>query len=242
MLVAPRRTLIRHCRGHLGYIVWLALVFASSGSNAKTDSSSAALALPQTACAFTGSFTQTKILSGASQPLESTGQYFYHCQYGVIWVSQSPTQETLLLLNDGHSFVLQGEGLVRVSSRAGKFISRLVVGLMGGEASVLEQQFEIVESNQTSLLLVPKKRRLKRAIKSIQLITVAGTSEAGASASQAGVADIVITDRNDQRTQIEAQQTRQYQASDDVIVSCINSQVTSDELCHSLVNLKQTGQ
>ncbi len=157
------------------------------------------------ACHFTGSFTQSKYLAGLAQPARSTGQFLYHCQYGVIWATTDPAKEILVLRSAKSATayrIIDGEQQ-RMTSRQSKFLTQLVMSLIAGDQSTLNKHFEILP-RQDQLTLTPKKRAIKRAIKQIVITPLENEERTDMK--------IEIMDRNEQITELVAAKNPAAQA------------------------------
>lgn len=172
----------------------------------KTDEPSAWSLFKPTDCSFSGEFTQQRTLQGLPQPLQSNGVFFYDCELGIIWKTVLPISEALISQKSGRSYLTTGDKLTVLKSTQNKLLSNLIMAMVSGDEDALSSQFEIRAHSKTSLTLVPVRRRLKRAIESVQLSTV--------EAQEKTFIRIEMLDKNKQSTLILANQLQSYSATD----------------------------
>ena len=120
-------------------------------------------------CRFSGEFTQQKLLQGLDQALVSTGVFFYDCDSGIIWKTLIPTIESLVLNKTGDSYLVKRLKIETIQSARNKFISQLIMALVSADEDYLSTAFEQSKNSSNTVILTPKNRRLKRAIKTITL-------------------------------------------------------------------------
>lgn len=206
-------------------------VLLSSGTLLSSSTALAQIDLPVSECAFSGTFEQDKALRGLSEPLRSTGTFFYHCQHGVIWSTTIPLAETLVLKRDGGGFVIRDLHTTKLQSRHGKFLGGLLNNLMGSNVAAIEKQFEVerLEPNTRKYQLTPKKRALKRGVKQIA-VTMPNDDEL-----DTGAVLINITDRNAQQTEIRSIRSKVFTASDDASAQCQSVAGLSKQSCKRLL-------
>ncbi len=123
---------------------------------------------PKGPCSFSGNFVQTKIITGLDKKLASTGAFYYHCDSGVIWSTNTPIEETLVFSRSGDNFQIKDQQALKLKSRQSKLLGKLLNSMMSGDRTEIEQQF-LINNTESGYELLPKKKSLKRAIKSIQL-------------------------------------------------------------------------
>jgi len=156
------------------------------------------LPLNNNACVFTGTFEQKRFISSLSEALLSTGRFYHHCDHGVIWSTGDPIEETLVLRKKGENFLINSSGANILKSRQGKFLSKLLNGLMATNHELIDKQFKLKSLKPNHYQLTPSRRKLRRAIKSINLIF------------ENSALVINIIDRNSQRTEIISKQKQSY--------------------------------
>lgn len=183
-------------------------------------------------CTFSGTFSQSKSLRGLTIPLKSEGHFYYHCEQGVVWKTFAPIQETLVFRKvlDSHtpSFRVEGEQVIVLKSRQTKLIGELMNGLIGADANYINEQFTINHRN-SDLILLPKKRRINRAIKRIELSLI-NTDQ---SSSQL---QISMLDRNQQWTHIRPIKQVDYSSEGDPRAQCIGVDSLTQQECDLLQN------
>lgn len=203
------------------------LFFGSSLSADALDNNleKSTFSLHQEYCQFSGSFEQVKQLDGVDQGIVSNGVFFHHCDIGVIWSTTQPLIETLVMRRDGKGFVITDNEEQQLESRQGKFLSSLLNSLMSGDQNTIEKQFELRISDIGIIQLTPRKRSLKRAIKSI---TVQRSHEKK-------TVNITIIDRNSQKTLINSVRTETYD-NGFILDNCKKSISTDSSSCGLLLH------
>ena len=94
-------------------------------------------------CSFAGDFAQSKHLAGLSEPLNSTGAFYYHCNHGVIWKTTSPAESSLVFAKSGAAHRVENGQVTKLGARQGRVLGKLLNDLIGGDIVSLEKQFEI---------------------------------------------------------------------------------------------------
>ena len=188
---------------------------------------------PSPACVFSGSFAQSKTLTGLAAPLESSGVFFYHCALGVVWKTTAPLVETLVLTRSGQSFKVEDARVTALLTRHIKLLGELMNGLIGGNQDYITEHFEVsniasetvTPGNPNHLLLVPKNRRIKRALQRIELILP--NSEIPVSNE---VVNISMLDRNRQWTRITSTKLVDFGDVENTAAACDGlSSITAQE-------------
>lgn len=192
-----------------------------NGLDAETvvESPEKKFSLAQVDCQFSGTFSQVKQLANIDNGLSSKGVFYHHCQKGVIWSTLEPLLETLVMRRDGNGFIVNETGSKQLKSRQGKFLSDLLNDLMSGDQAGIETQFVLTTDNDNLISLKPKKRSLKRAIKLIQVQR----------SLMGKTVNILIIDRNDQKTRINSIQTRAFD-NDNMLENC---RIATDAVPHN---------
>ena len=120
-------------------------------------------------CIHSGSFFQEKTLEGMAKPLQTRGDYLFHCEQGLIWHTVSPLTETAIYRAAGEHWLLNADGSTsRLDSRLHKSLGNLLNRLVGGDAEWLQRNFD-AETDSTGLGLRPKQRGMRRAIERIHI-------------------------------------------------------------------------
>ena len=131
-------------------------------------------------CAFTGDFHQKRFVRSLPAPVISQGSFFFSCQAGLIWHTQSPINESLVYVENGDSFQIRPkQPPQKLKGRFHSYLSYFLLNLLAVEIDYLVENFSI-ESNLDSLaradnkeglsiVLRPLSKSIKRAIRSIVL-------------------------------------------------------------------------
>lgn len=94
-------------------------------------------------CIHSGSFFQEKTLEGMAKPLQTRGDYLFHCEQGLIWHTVSPLTETAIYRAAGEHWLLNADGSTsRLDSRLHKSLGNLLNRLVGGDAEWLQRNFD----------------------------------------------------------------------------------------------------
>lgn len=124
-------------------------------------------------CHFSSKFEQTKTLATLPVPLLSSGELYFSCNYGLIWQTQRPIQEALILTKKNYHFqeLTQGseKSLQSLESLQTQFLSNLLIGLMSADQDYIRKTFNIEEVDKKSFQLIPLNNSLKRAIEKITI-------------------------------------------------------------------------
>lgn len=220
--------------------------------------------LPETAdasCVYSGRFEQNKFLKGLDDPVQSTGAFFYHCEQGVIWKTLTPIEEALILSKTGTNYkVTEGEPISLTSKQSGT-LSQLMNGLIGLDSAYLGEQFSIsllelssnneaLTNNSTSAnaiesainntrnryLLIPKKRKVKKALLRIELVLVGLDQSSLDESSPSKSATISMLDRKKQWTHIESIILNEYADQPLAIDHCRNLNLFANHECEFLLS------
>lgn len=198
-------------------------------ASAEPENSAEPLSFPEAPCSFGGEFTQEKFLTGLPESVSSSGHFFFHCEKGVIWSTDSPIQEALILRQDGKSLIRKDVQTKRLKGRQARFIGKLIRQLIAANTEAIHADFE-VEHKDGGFLLKPKKKSLRRAIQHINLSWHEKNND-----EQATVV-ISILDRNDQKTKISAAPSVQFNdmSTEAAIVNCQTIKTIEHDDCESL--------
>ena len=213
------------------FICLTALLVRSPGWAQTADDE---LLLPPSSCVFSGDFKQSKHLKGLPTPIESNGQFFYHCDLGVIWKTISPIQESLVLTKIGESFILEDNQSTPLKTEHSKLLSELINGLIGANKQYIDNHFLVSKDTSSSsgaFTLIPLKRRLKRGLKQIKL----------SYSSENDSEEVVISmlDRNKQWTHIRSTKYDDFSSnlidnSLKLVEQCSASAAFSEQECQLL--------
>ena len=121
-----------------------------------------------------GEFKQQKKLALLPQPLQSSGEFLYSEQHGLLWHTQQPLDSQIIFTPSG--IFRSGESVTPGSSanmqHAMRIFSQLFFALIRADLDSLEQLFVIDGKNdakQWVLNLSPRPGDISRMIKSLQL-------------------------------------------------------------------------
>jgi len=175
------------------------------------------IALPKSTCSF----------------LESSGSFYYHCEKGVIWSTDTPVDETLIFNRFGDNFKIKDQSVNKFTGRQGKLLGKLLNSMMSSNQAEIETLFELrlLHDKNHHFELIPKKQSLKRAIKAIDL-TFSHYDNDDLSQSALNQITIQIRDRNDQITLINSIQNTLFELLetdpvDTFYQQCLSTNVSS---------------
>lgn len=151
------------------YIISLSLSMLTLNVMASSANSEPLANFFPSACHVSGHYTQNQSLKSIEETLRSDGRFIFSCGQGLIWHTTSPFEETIVYSNDQETKRFDGATFASIDSRLHKFLGTLLNNLIGGNHSYLEKHFTI-ENSENALVLHPKKKRLKKFIKDIQLV------------------------------------------------------------------------
>lgn len=174
-------------------------------------------------CYFSGDFSQTKKIKALPKPLASNGGFLYSCKLGLIWETKTPIKESLVFSTDQLNFLVKDESSAEnLESVQHDFLAKLLLGLMAADTQFIEKEFEIemdaTESQQSSLIMVPKGKMIKEAIQSVVLEKAANKKNLV----------ITITDKNQQVTKINTIEVARYTDDNDFKKRCASQQYHSN--------------
>lgn len=171
-------------------------------------------------CQSHGSFLQKRQVKGLPLALQSTGVFFNHCDQGVIWATQSPVEETLVIRSKRPSLIVENGKQRVLKGYAGQLMSRVIHAMMNGQLASLQKDFEIRQDNPNAWSLRPKKSRLRRALQRIEF-TLEGNR-----------VRVSMLDRDELRTDIELDD---QPVSDPELTSCAQLTGLLPSLCGLLL-------
>lgn len=176
------------------FIISTVWSYSAAQDDSVVDSS---FLLPQPAdCRFSGKFVQQKQLLGLEQTLLSEGLFFHDCEIGIIWKTLGPIKETLIMQKTGTAFTVRDGVSNQLNSTHSRQINKLILALIAGDNETLMSLFEIDNSNNERVVLLPTNNRIRRAIESISV----------SSSNNLDLPSMLVKmiDRNSQVTQIES--------------------------------------
>ncbi len=191
----------------------------------ETNTSKVVLPKPAS-CITTGLFSQQKRIAGLPANLESGGRFFHDCEAGLIWLTAQPVQEALVVANDGSTLLVAGSEIKRLSARASKLVSTIMLAMLDGNLETIEKDFSVhiekssAGENTHSIRLAPKSKRFKRALQFVHLQLN----------SERQMQTIKIIDRRGTETQLEISALSSIEkdlGSD----ACLNAFLTAKDNC-----------
>lgn len=127
-------------------------------------------------CHFSNQFKQTKKIPSLPVPLISSGKMYFSCQAGLIWETQKPIQEILILTQSDYHFKQfsnskkSSETKLKVlDSIETRYLSRLLIGLMSADKDYINRTFNINNTDALTFELTPKNNFLSKVIKTVRI-------------------------------------------------------------------------
>jgi len=130
-------------------------------------------------CHFSSKFDQEKRLKSLPVPLKSSGRMYFSCQAGLIWQTQVPIQESLILTNSDYHFKQLSESnsldkksattIEILDSVEIRFLSRLLIGLMSADKDYINNNFTVKETTARSFELTPSDTFISKAINTVNI-------------------------------------------------------------------------
>lgn len=121
-----------------------------------------------TACHFSGDFIQNKKIQGLSAPLISDGEFFFSCDIGIIWQTQSPFAEALIY-SHYFNYRVSGDAIEKLTSLTHYGMSKIMLKMLNGDVDYFAESFSVGSLIDGELSLSPQSKFMKKAIDKIVL-------------------------------------------------------------------------
>lgn len=156
-------------------------------------------------CHFSGQFIQRKHIQGLPVPLQSNGDFFFSCDFGLVWNTLAPIQEALLYVNARKNYRVDERGDIEPLSGAARYaMSKIFLRLLKGDTEYFADEFEVAEGPQNEgLSLTPESEFMKKGIRRI-LIEKRAAENAGVTLN------ISIEDTTGQNTNVTIDGINEY--------------------------------
>ncbi len=189
------------------YLLFALTTYSSASISATTRSSEEILqsSLPNS-CNFSGTFTQEKQLQGLPKPLQSSGDFFFSCDYGLVWQTARPIKEIRIYTTENiHFSIAENQEPQTLSGIANFYLAKLLLDIMSGNTKQLYTDYNVNINNAEKLdiTLTPKNKYLKKGLKSIQFLK-------GLADKENTSIKVNITDANQQVTAMSITENTQY--------------------------------
>lgn len=126
---------------------------------------------------FRSNFSQTRYVSGLSEPLESSGHLLLLKNSGLAWIQKKPFEVSFIFTEEHfvQKFPGQGEKVTKRSERPQIFrLTDLFATIFSGGHKFLKDYFELQffpqDNDSWKIILVPIDARLKKVFMSVQLL------------------------------------------------------------------------
>ena len=197
----------------LPQILCVLLISLSQGANAtsiETNAPSASeeqllAAMLPPSCHFSGKFQQQKHIQGLDVPLISSGDFFYSCDFGLVWNTQAPFQDALLYVNTNASYRVDAQGDIEPLTGTARYImSNVFIPLLQGDTAYFAEAFDVTHDEaMDATRLTPVSEFMRKGLQQV-LINRPSVK------TQAHTLDATITDVAGQDTIIKISATKQY--------------------------------
>ncbi|WP_100656149.1 outer membrane lipoprotein carrier protein LolA [Alteromonas flava] len=156
-------------------------------------------------CHFSGQFQQQKRIQGLDFPLVSTGDFYYSCDFGLVWNTQAPFQDALLYANSSASYRVDAQGEIEPLAGTARYImSNVFIRLLKGDTAYFAEEFDVTRDTTTQATrLTPIGEFMRKGLQQIVVNPLADNE-------QAETLHVVITDVTGQDTVIKIGDTVNY--------------------------------
>lgn len=122
-------------------------------------------------CHFSGRFLQKKTIRGIPTPLTSTGDFYYSCDLGLIWHTQTPFSEAILYVNSSNNFKAGVDGSLAPLTGTTRYImSNIFVRLLKGDTDYFVEEFAISKGEENTIVtLRPENEYLRKGLDTITI-------------------------------------------------------------------------
>ncbi|MDC8829453.1 outer membrane lipoprotein carrier protein LolA [Alteromonas gilva] len=174
-------------------------------STTQTKEASLLAGIFPSGCHFSGRFSQQKSIPGVPHPLTSSGDFYYSCDLGLVWHTETPFNEAILYVNSSNNFKADAEGTLAPLSGTTRYImSNIFVRLLKGDTSYFVDEFAITSAEQNAAVqLRPESDYIRKGLDTITIKKavneVSGTS-----------LDINVIDASGQHTDVTISDVTQH--------------------------------
>lgn len=171
-------------------------------------------------CHFSGHFSQQKTIQGVPVPLSSTGDFYYSCDLGLVWHTQTPFNEAILYVNSSNNFRADADGALTPLTGTTRYImSNIFVRLLKGDTGYFIDEFAISPGEQSGrVTLRPESEYIRKGLDTI-MVSKTTDQDKGVSLN------IEVIDATGQLTNVVISAVEQY---------TINGKRAAYEQCESL--------
>lgn len=157
-------------------------------------------------CRYTGGFQQKRTLPGLTKRLITTGTFYFNCEQGLVWHTETPRPESLVYTLDGLYFKVNADSTVnQLKGKSTVAMGSFMLSLLSGDHRVLNKNFRradhLVLPNH--LILVPRKATLRQFIENIDLKSVGKTLQITIAASSGAETAIDVANVQTRTTECE---------------------------------------
>jgi hypothetical protein len=154
----------------------------------------------------------------------------------VLWQTQQPVQETLILKHSGEQLFGDDSGqLTPLTGRVARQISELILTFISGDQDTIAQFFDLTSLDSNRAELTPRKRRLKRAINNVNLSLLESTTITGGTPTDAtsGLA-LEIIGKDESSVIIESWSNAIFQNELELLDRCYELNKSLEGFCKAL--------
>ena len=120
-------------------------------------------------CHFSGHFSQQKKIQGVPVPLTSIGDFYYSCDLGLVWHTQTPFNEAILYVNSSNNFRADADGgLTQLTGTTRYIMSNFFVRLLKGDTSYFIDEFVVSQGERSKMVtLRPESEYIRKGLDAI---------------------------------------------------------------------------
>lgn len=124
--------------------------------------------LPET-CYQTGFYQQQKSLAGITKVLETSGNFTFACDKGLLWHTSDPLNETLVYQLQGNTQLVSADGSSKkMSGTLQRQLGKMLNQLIGGNQRYLDKTF-FIDATDAGVRLTPRAKRMEKFLRAIDI-------------------------------------------------------------------------
>lgn len=153
-------------------INWILGVSAALGANftlsAESPAQLLASYLPES-CYQAGLYQQQKSLTGMTKVLETSGNFAFACDKGLLWHTGEPLNETLVYQLQGNTHLVSDAGSSKkLSGTLQRQLGKMLNQLIGGNQRYLDKTF-FIAATDAGVRLTPRAKRMEKFLRAIDI-------------------------------------------------------------------------
>lgn len=156
-------------------------------------------------CFFSANFIQNRDIKKLPIPLSSSGKLLFSCDYGLLWKTEKPIQETLIYSTPHLNYrIAENNSIEVLAGQKHNYLSKFLLSILSNDIKKIGNEFTItknVNNGMPSILLNPNNNFIKKGLESIRLSKTANQLPSNLNESIEEIF-ITITDTQNQSTRI----------------------------------------